>query len=141
LYVNSNYSIRVMNKNGSLMYSAPVATERYGDIISSADIAFLQAGTGAITRTAQAKLRDEVSVKDFGAVGDGVANDTAAIKSASAELEVLFSQAAAAAQSAGFNPGAQPQSPDSGSQEPSEPKQAKGKVVDADFEVVDEDKK
>ena len=69
------------------------------------------------------------------------ANDTAAIKAASAELEVLFSQAAAAAQSAGFNPGAQPQSPDSGSQESSEPKQAKGKVVDADFEVVDEDKK
>ena len=69
------------------------------------------------------------------------ASDTDTIKSATAELEVLFSQAAAAAQSAGFNPGAQPQSPDSGSQEPSEPKQAKGKVVDADFEVVDEDKK
>lgn len=29
LYVNSDYSIRVMNKNGSSVYSAPAATERY----------------------------------------------------------------------------------------------------------------
>lgn len=29
LYVNSDYSIRVMNKNGSAVYSAPSATERY----------------------------------------------------------------------------------------------------------------
>lgn len=42
-------------------------------------INFLQAGTGAVTRTVQAKLRDSVSVKDFGAVGDGVTNDLTAI--------------------------------------------------------------
>jgi len=35
LYVNSDYSIRVMNKNGSVVYSAPEATERYsGSVIS-----------------------------------------------------------------------------------------------------------
>jgi len=45
-------------------------------------IPFLQAGTGAVARTAQAKMRDVVSVKDFGAVGDGVADDTAAIQAA-----------------------------------------------------------
>jgi len=45
-------------------------------------LGFLQAGTGATTRTIQAKLRDTVSVKDFGAVGDGVADDTAAIQAA-----------------------------------------------------------
>jgi hypothetical protein len=43
---------------------------------------FLQAGTGAVARTAQAKMRDTVSVKDFGAVGDGVADDTAAFTAA-----------------------------------------------------------
>ena len=35
-----------------------------------------------VARSAQDKMRDTVSVKDFGAVGDGVANDTAAIQAA-----------------------------------------------------------
>jgi len=49
---------------------------------NSDEVNFLQAGTGAVTRTVQAKLRDVVSVKDFGAVGNGVADDTAAIQAA-----------------------------------------------------------
>jgi len=50
--------------------------------MSSDDVSFLQAGIGAVLRTAQSKMRDVVSVKDFGAVGDGVADDTAAIQAA-----------------------------------------------------------
>lgn len=46
----------------------------------SALIGFIQAGTGAVSRTAQAKMRDAVSVKDFGAVGDGVTDDAAAFQ-------------------------------------------------------------
>lgn len=45
-------------------------------------IGFSQAGVNAVARTAQDKLRDSISVKDFGAVGDGVADDTAAIQAA-----------------------------------------------------------
>ena len=45
-------------------------------------IGFEQAGAGAVARSAQDKMRDAVSVKDFGAVGDGVADDTAAIQAA-----------------------------------------------------------
>jgi len=43
---------------------------------------FRQTGTGATARTVDDKLKDTVSVKDFGAVGDGVTDDTAAIKAA-----------------------------------------------------------
>lgn len=43
---------------------------------------FLQTGTGATARTVDLKLKEFVSVLDFGAVGDGVADDTAAIQAA-----------------------------------------------------------
>jgi hypothetical protein len=43
---------------------------------------FTQAGTGASARTVQDKLREIVSVKDFGAVGNGVSDDAAAIQAA-----------------------------------------------------------
>lgn len=45
-------------------------------------INFLQSGTGAQSRTTLSKLRDIVHVRDFGAVCDGVADDTAAIQAA-----------------------------------------------------------
>ena len=50
--------------------------------INATKLAFTQAGTGATARTIDSKLKDVVSVKDFGAVGNGVANDTAAIQAA-----------------------------------------------------------
>lgn len=42
-------------------------------------VGYLPSGTGAVATTVQAKLRESVSVKDFGAVGDGVADDAPAI--------------------------------------------------------------
>ena len=44
----------------------------------SSKVGFLQAGTGAVPTTMQSKAREVVSVKDFGAVGDGVTLDDAA---------------------------------------------------------------
>ena len=43
---------------------------------------FKQSGTGAVNRDISLKLAETVSVKDFGAVGNGVADDTAAIQAA-----------------------------------------------------------
>ena len=48
----------------------------------SQDIRYVSAATGAVTTTVQAKLRETISVKDFGAVGDGTTNDTTAILNA-----------------------------------------------------------
>ena len=43
------------------------------DGIGAANIYYNEGGTGAVTRSVQNKLRESVSVKDFGAVGDGTA--------------------------------------------------------------------
>ena len=49
---------------------------------SSANVSFITAGTGANATTVQAKLRTMISVKDFGATGDGSTDDTTAINNA-----------------------------------------------------------
>jgi hypothetical protein len=82
LYVNSDYSIRVMNRNGSAVYSSPTTTERYsGVVISEIDAAkvdYLAPYTGAVATNARAKFSQSISVKDFGATGDGITDDRAA---------------------------------------------------------------
>jgi hypothetical protein len=50
--------------------------------VANTQVTFTQTGVGAVGRTVTSKLAERVSVNDFGAVDDGVTNDTAAIQSA-----------------------------------------------------------
>jgi hypothetical protein len=71
--------------DASETYAAGTVGARLTDIAASGGsslVGFIQAGTGAVAITMQDKAREIVSVKDFGAVGDGVIDDTAAIQAA-----------------------------------------------------------
>lgn len=66
--VISNQSVDTANLNASAVHYNP-------------------AGTGAVATNVQAKLREIISVKDFGAVGNGTTNDTQAITKAIAACQ------------------------------------------------------
>lgn len=66
LYVGpSSYSIRVKNKNSTTVHSDLSISSP----TDSSSISFIQNGVGAVERDAQDKMREEVSVEDFGAIG------------------------------------------------------------------------
>lgn len=75
-----------MNSNRVVNLAAPVSSadavsKAYADslnIVANTTYTY----TGGVERTVTSRLNDSVSVKDFGAVGDGVTNDTTAITNA-----------------------------------------------------------
>lgn len=65
--------------------AATLTDELRADLAASSGaslVGFIQSGAGPVARTVQSKLRDFISVKDFSAVGNGIADDTVAIQSA-----------------------------------------------------------
>ena len=79
LYVNAvNFSIKLLDAKGTFVYSFTDGTIS----IDASNVSYVPAGVGAVATDVETKLRESVSVGDFGAVGDGVANDTAAIQAA-----------------------------------------------------------
>ena len=94
IYVDGDYSIKVNNRNGTLIYNAPTRTNRIdGGLISSVGsdvVTYTPSGTGAVATTVQSKLRETVSVTDYYANGvsgakvdpTGVIDSTAGIQAA-----------------------------------------------------------
>lgn len=66
--------------NGSGIYESVFTRLAQAD--GSSLIGFTPAATTGVTTTVQAKLRQTISVRDFGATGDGTTDDTGAIQAA-----------------------------------------------------------
>lgn len=73
--MTADYAARGLARQTSQRLASTVSDEGAGLI-------GYHAGGAAIGRSLQDRLRDQISVRDFGAVGDGIADDTAAIQSA-----------------------------------------------------------
>jgi hypothetical protein len=80
--------LRPNNDNGSGFFQP--APGSIGVAINAVEVArfipggleFVPPGVGAQNRTVQSKLRDFMSARDFGAIGDGAADDTLALQTA-----------------------------------------------------------
>jgi len=83
VYVDAvNFSILVQDSKGSMIYNFPDGTGIEALPNNACGLLYTPDLTGAITRPTCEKLEELVSVLDFGAVGDGVTDDTAAIQAA-----------------------------------------------------------
>lgn len=69
----------VKDANGVTIWDQVVSSNDLSPSTGSAGVGFIQAGSGAVSRTSQDKMRDVFAVKDFGAAVNGSTDDSTAI--------------------------------------------------------------
>jgi hypothetical protein len=88
IYVDGvSFSILVQDSKGSMVYNFPDGT---GISPDACGVTYNPPFTGAVPYPVCEKLEQTVSVMDFGAVGNGVANDTAAFAAAIAAQDCIY---------------------------------------------------
>ena len=82
------YTFKLTDSSGSTVWTVDGVRDQSEAALSqlsassgSSLVGFMPSGAGAVATTAQEKLRQTVSLKDYGAVGDGATDDTAAVNS------------------------------------------------------------
>lgn len=76
IWGTGSYDIKVTDASDVTIYTLD------GINLGSDDLTFTQDGTGAVARTISSKLKEVVSVEDFGAVSDGTTDDATAVTAA-----------------------------------------------------------
>lgn len=86
VFVNSDYSMTVRDKNKNIIYSKLLSDWQQNPSLNASSVPFTAYGTGAVTRSSREKMSESVSVLDFGADKTGASDCASSFAAAVAAL-------------------------------------------------------